>query len=121
MLITEVPRAEFACTIVVLSGELDATTSPRLDKVLAEALAAGRMRLIIDARALAFCDSSGLRTLLIGLRHAFAAGGWLGLVGVHGVLERIMRITHLYEAFPVHADLAAALEQAARAQARTRT
>ncbi|GGT05437.1 hypothetical protein GCM10010156_73910 [Planobispora rosea] len=107
--ITEIRQDDPACTVLVLSGDLDTLAALLLDLQVETAIFCGRVRVIIDAHDLVFCDSAGLRALLAGLRKAVEAGGWLCLIGVHGAFERVLRLTGLEAALPIEADLTAAL------------
>ncbi|HEU4567977.1 STAS domain-containing protein [Microbispora hainanensis] len=104
-------------TLVTLTGELDVISCERLrtvfGKVFGELPGAlpdeGAARLVVDASGLTFCDSMGLRLLLETHDHAVEAGGFLKLAGVRGVLLRILTVTGLHAAFPVHETVEDAL------------
>lgn len=51
--------------VIVVSGDLDAQTSGRLDDVIAGRLGAGVDELVFDMGGLQFIDSSGLRSLVM--------------------------------------------------------
>lgn len=57
---------------LVLSGELDLSTAPKLEPVVLAQIAAGR-HVVLDLRGLGFMDSSGVR-ILIEAQNAAAAG-----------------------------------------------
>jgi anti-sigma B factor antagonist len=94
-------RYEVTDTVISVIGELDIVSAPKLRKVLTEEIEKGHSRIIIDASALTFCDSMGLRLLLEFLGHAFRARGFLKLSGVHGAFKRALEVTRLYDAFPI--------------------
>ncbi len=50
--------------VVRLSGELDMTTSPRLEAAVAPIVADSPARLVVDARELEFADSSAIALLV---------------------------------------------------------
>ncbi|WP_347699953.1 STAS domain-containing protein [Nonomuraea sp. B12E4] len=95
----EVERAESGA-FVRLDGDLDKVTAPLLKEALATLFAEGRMRVVIETTDLEFCDSSGLWVLLEHQRRISRAGS-LTLVGVHGVLERVLDVTGLRAAFDI--------------------
>jgi anti-sigma B factor antagonist len=65
---------------LILSGELDIATAPRVEEAARAMLAHGVSRLVIDLRELTFIDSSGLR-MLIMLSDLAASDAWtLGLI-----------------------------------------
>ncbi|MEV4370654.1 STAS domain-containing protein [Nonomuraea sp. NPDC049637] len=86
-------------TTVRLAGDLDKITAPLLKRRLAELSAEGLVALAIDARHLDFCDSSGLWTLVEHQRAVAGRGGSLRLLGVHGVLRRVLEVTGLTAVF----------------------
>jgi anti-sigma B factor antagonist len=78
---------------VVLEGELDVATLPRLEAALPEP-AAGEL-LVIDLRELQFMDSSGVHVLM-GLDVASREQGW-SLVVVRGPrdVQRVLDLCHV--------------------------
>ncbi|WP_188188844.1 STAS domain-containing protein [Nonomuraea sp. SYSU D8015] len=82
-----------------LVGDLDKITAPLLKEALAKLFAEGRVEIVVDAARLEFCDSSGLWTLVEHQRRVAAHAGSLRLVGVHGVLQRVLEVTGLKAAF----------------------
>jgi anti-sigma B factor antagonist len=78
---------------VVLEGELDVATLPRLEAALPEP-AAGEL-LVIDLRELQFMDSSGIHVLM-GLDVASREQGW-SLVVVRGPrdVQRVLELCHV--------------------------
>lgn len=98
-------------SVVSLAGDLDRTSAPRLEEVLSDLLARRRVRIIIDATELGFCDSTGVWTLLTTLRRTYEQNGWLRLAGVHGFLGRLLEMTRLAAAFPMDPDVSESLRQ----------
>ncbi|GII42254.1 STAS domain-containing protein [Planotetraspora phitsanulokensis] len=90
-----------AVTVVAVAGELDIATGGLLRGALRRLVSEGRVRLVVDASALWFCDSSGLEVLIDGLDDAVRSGGTLELTGVHGTLGVVLDATRLREAFRV--------------------
>ncbi|MCK2214417.1 STAS domain-containing protein [Actinomadura sp. ATCC 31491] len=85
--------------LVRVIGDLDKLTAPLLKESLTELFAEGRMDVVVDASLLDFCDSSGLWALVEHQRRVAAHAGSLSLVGVHGVLQRVLEVTGLKAAF----------------------
>jgi len=102
-------RRHEGASVIVLVGELDKLSSPRLRDVMVTQLDDGAEHLILDVAGLRFCDSTGLWTMLEFQRRVSAAGGRLRLAGVHGVLERILVVTGLVGAFSLDPDVPASL------------
>jgi anti-anti-sigma factor len=49
---------------VVVSGEIDSHSAPRLEEALAELVDGGARQLVLDVGGVGFIDSSGLRVLI---------------------------------------------------------
>ena len=81
---------------IALSGELDVSTAPTVDKQLVD-FEAGNMpgRVVIDLRGLRFIDSTGLSLLLNADKRTRAAGRELTLVAADGPPRRILDATGL--------------------------
>ncbi|NBE91910.1 MULTISPECIES: STAS domain-containing protein [Nonomuraea] len=94
----EVQRAH-GRVLVRLDGDLDKLTAPLLKEWLVKLYAEGFVQVVIDASRLEFCDSSGLWVLVEHRRRVAEHAGSLGLVGVHGVLQRVLEVTRLKFAF----------------------
>lgn len=82
---------------VVLSGELDIATAPRLEEEVRRVEAEGRKLIIVDLRGLEFMDSSGLRALLAADTRARERGARLVIVRGDERIQRVLRITRLDE------------------------
>ncbi|ETK31156.1 STAS domain-containing protein [Microbispora sp. ATCC PTA-5024] len=100
---------ETAYTVVTLVGELDVISADGLRAALGKLLLEERVRLVVDATELTFCDSMGLRMLLEYADRATRAGGYMRLAGVRGVFRRILTVTGLHAAFPLYDTVAEAV------------
>ena len=78
---------------LALCGELTYATVPVFDEHVADVFGPTRPCLVLDVRRLQFCDSVGLSALIGARRRADLAGGRMVLHGVHGMLERVLRMT----------------------------
>jgi len=83
---------------LVLHGELDVATAPRVDAALA-ALRDDERELRVDLSDLAFLDSTGLRTLLRASRVAQERGGRLAMVPGPSAVQRVFELTGLVDQF----------------------
>ncbi|MFT7834592.1 STAS domain-containing protein [Saccharothrix sp. BKS2] len=81
-------------TVVVVSGELDFGTTPRLLAV-AEPLAAAGGPLVLDLADLTFCDSSALSALVRLHKVTRAAGGALVLASLRPQVRSAITMTSL--------------------------
>ncbi|MFB4276108.1 MULTISPECIES: STAS domain-containing protein [unclassified Nonomuraea] len=94
----EVQRGGCGALVRVI-GDLDKLTAPLLKDALVQLFTEGRIEIVIDAGELEFCDSSGLWVLVEHQRRVASQAGSLGIVGVHGVLQRVLDVTGLKAAF----------------------
>ena len=91
------------CTILSIEGRLDTATYGALDAKLAEMLAAGKSRILVDCSKLDYVSSSGLRVFLTGLKKVTAAKGKFVLCGLQENIQEIFEIsgfTGIFEIFP---------------------
>lgn len=92
-------------TAVLVGGDLDLATAPRLRERLRSVHAEGHRHLLIDLAGVGFCDSTGLGVLVGAARRARSDGGDVELSGLTPGLVRLFEVTRLDRAFVVHADL----------------
>ena len=105
--------AERHVRVVAPTGDLDAHTAPEFEAALQHALAAGDVRLVVDASALAYVSSAGVGVFIACLDPARDAGGDLkvaaltdrvrdvfDLLGVHEVLDVAATVDDAVAAFP---------------------
>jgi anti-sigma B factor antagonist len=98
-----------AC-MVVLEGEVDVYTAPRLKEELVALIEGGCVRVIVDLRNVGFIDSSGLGVLVSALRRARERDGAVRIVCTRENILKIFRITGLDKVFPILSDPAEARE-----------
>lgn len=98
-------------TVVSVYGELDISTAPSLRETIVELVNGGDAHLVLDLEALDFLDSTGLGTIIGGLKRARAHGGDLRLVCTQDRVCRVFEITGLDAALPLHASLADAVDR----------
>ncbi|TFV78499.1 anti-sigma factor antagonist [Blastococcus sp. CT_GayMR19] len=75
--------------VVVVAGEADWVTAPRLREQLTAALAYGPRLLILDLTDLEFCNSAGVRALLAAVDVALQAGVQVEMRGMSPLLSRL--------------------------------
>lgn len=102
-------RTEGDHTIVVVGGEIDVYTAPKLREQLIDLVSAGSYHLIIDMETVEFLDSTGLGVLVGGLKRVRAHDGTLRLVCTQERILKIFRITGLTKVFPIHNSVEAAV------------
>jgi len=122
-------RTEAEAVVVAVVGEVDVATAPQLDAVLSDLIAGGAVTLVVDLSEVAFLDSTGLGVLVKAVKRTReaalaaeplgeaalaaepsgeAAGGVTVVTGSPRVLK-VLAITGLDKAIPVHATVDAAL------------
>ena len=67
--------------LVVVAGRLSAAVAPRLASVLADAVAAGDRRIVLDLRGLDYISSAGILALEVAAARLRTDGGELVLCG----------------------------------------
>src|SRR5947209_1684721 len=102
-------RTEGDRTVVVVGGEIDVYTAPKLREKLIDLVSAGNYHLVVDMEAVEFLDSTGLGVLVGGLKRVRAHEGSLRLVCTQERILKIFRITGLTKVFPIHSSVDEAL------------
>ena len=92
-----------------MCGELDASTAPSFLSEVQSLAGAGRS-VIMDVHLLSYIDSTGVGALLAIKKALERAGKRMALAGCHGLLARILEITHTQTEFPCYSDLDDALK-----------
>ncbi|MBB3021564.1 anti-anti-sigma factor [Microvirga lupini] len=98
-MMVEMEHREQGIAFVRLSGRLDAAAAPHVLSRLKDAVADGRSRLAVDLSEVSFIDSTGLGTLVSGLKAARRAEGDLRLVAPNSQAQRLLRLTTLDRVF----------------------
>jgi anti-sigma B factor antagonist len=102
--------------VLVASGEMDAATVSRFDAVLDESIAAHEGHVVLDAQAVTFVDSTGVTSLISGLRRLNRSRRRMALAfPPASPLHRALEVTGLDHTFECHAtveEAVAALEGA---------
>jgi anti-sigma B factor antagonist len=96
---TRSPREGVA--VIVLSGEVDVYTSPRLKQEMVDLLNRGQVNLIVDLNGVEYLDSTGLGVLIGGLKRAREREGDLRLICENMRILRIFEITGLTKIFEI--------------------
>jgi anti-sigma B factor antagonist len=96
--------------VVTAPAEIDTTTAGQLREILVAWHSRGHTTVIVDLTGTQFCDSAGLRELVVAHKRAVAGGGGLRLViPAGGVFLRIFTVTGLDGIIPHFATLGQAL------------
>jgi anti-anti-sigma factor len=95
-------------TVIEAAGDIDMGSAPRLREQLLSALE--RSDVILEAADIAFCDSSGLRTLVEAQQAAHAQNAAFRLAAPSEAVLRVMELAGTLEAFGIFPDLETALK-----------
>src|SRR5215467_7534315 len=87
-------RGTARMTVVTLPAEIDVGNAHRLGEDLQAAFASGATTVVADMRATEFCDSGGIRALVLAARRGAADGAELRVVPSARVL-RVMTVMGL--------------------------
>ena len=91
-------------------GRLDANTAKDLKRIISDQLSGGHLKLILDFAGLTFIDSSGLGTLVAGLRGASTKGGDICIAGMSDQVRTLFELTRLNKVFTCFDTVQSALE-----------
>jgi|ERR1700722_7830447 len=86
---------------VVVWGDVDLATSPRMRRVLSDVLNKGSRDIAIDLEAVAFIDASGIGVLVEIANIAQSRGGQVVLRRPSRIVLRVLDITQLRELLPL--------------------
>jgi anti-anti-sigma factor len=83
------------CGRVLLTGELDVLSAPRLEQLLTDLLSTGYRHVSVDSSGLAFLAAAGLNVLCQATCRYQEAGGRLHLVAIPRQIRRLLAVTGL--------------------------
>ncbi len=87
--------------VVRLKGDVDAATAGGLRRTLDQAVAAGRLLVLVDVSAVDFFDSAGL-AVLVRVRRELPPGQRLALANVPRRMQRMLRVAAVDSLMQVH-------------------
>ena len=100
----ESERTDSGIAVIIVAGELDLYTAPRLKENLLAALEDGVLKVVIDMAGVHFIDSSALGVLIGGVKRLKPKGGRLILVSVDENVNWIFQITGLNSVFDIYSS-----------------
>ena len=114
----QVETAERRASVVSVAGYIDWTNSGELHAAIHQALTRDRLaRLVVDLHGVTHIDSSGLGTLLDGLRESQHKSVRFILCGLENSLRRVLERTRLNTVFEIRPTRQEALRQFAASAA----
>jgi anti-sigma B factor antagonist len=87
--------------LIRVSGEVDLYSSPELRKVILKSVPSAKGDLAIDLSGVTYIDSSGVATLVEGLRSAHENGAGLVLVTPSPAVMQVLELARLDSVFEV--------------------
>jgi anti-sigma B factor antagonist len=99
-------RASYA--EVTADGRLNMVSGPKLREMIAQVIADGSNRVVINLEKTVFLDSSGLGALVGCLKAARQAGGDLRLAGVQPQVRMVLELTSMNRVFSSYPSAEAA-------------
>lgn len=90
-------------TIFDVSGDIDLASSPQLRKALLQELREARMpRVVLNLKAVRYMDSSGVASLVEGLKISRDLGARLVLYGLNTTVREVLQLSKLIKMFEVY-------------------
>jgi anti-sigma B factor antagonist len=89
-------------SVVMVEGEIDVYTAPKLREKLIELVSEGSYDVVVNLEGVDFLDSTGLGVLVGALKRVKAHDGSLSLVCTQDKILKIFKITGLTKVFPIH-------------------
>jgi anti-anti-sigma factor len=80
--------------LLAVTGDVDHSTAPELDRAVRNSLREGNPRLIVDLSSCRYIDSGGLAVFLFMVRR-IRSEGWLAVLGADRNLHRLFEIVGL--------------------------
>lgn len=84
---------------VVVTGEIDIASAPALAEKFSELIDGGAVLVVLDASAVDFVDSSGLRAIVAASNQLQEAGGQLLIEGMSGAMQKTLEVSGLLERY----------------------
>ena len=97
-------------TVLRPEGRLNMVAAGDVRRAIAEVVAEGAPRLVVDLGGTTFMDSSGLGALVAGLKTARPAGGDLRIAGATDQALLVLRLTNLDRVLKPHGTVEDALD-----------
>ena len=101
-------RTEGDTIIVVLSGDVDLDSSPKVRSVLLESVG-NKSGVLVEMSAVSYIDSSGVASLVEAYQSARRGSTPFALVAVSEAAMRVLELARLDQVFSIHASVTDAL------------
>jgi anti-anti-sigma factor len=97
--------------VVVVKGRMDAMSGPEFEKTMADHIATGARRFVVDCSALEYISSAGLRSLLTTAKSLRACDGELVFAALRDAVREVFEIGGFIKIFSVVDSTDAALKR----------
>lgn len=87
--------------VLDLNGEVDSYNSPKLRERMVNLIDEGQSKLVINLSGVDYIDSTGLGTLVGGLKRASEKGGAIKLICPNEQIYKVFSITGLVKVFQI--------------------
>jgi anti-anti-sigma factor len=104
-----ITRKEANATVVMISGRLDAITTPEYEKKVQELIKGGDIRIVIDFEKLEYISSAGLRGLLVTAKLLKAKNGQVRVANISGAVKEVFDMSGFTSIFQIDKSVADAL------------
>ena len=101
----EVDESRPGCVVLVIRGEIDVYSAPRVRECLIDLINAGHRSVVVDLDEAGFIDSAGLGVLVAGLKRFRGLDGELSLVCKQRNILKLLEFTGLSSVFRVAASV----------------
>jgi anti-sigma B factor antagonist len=92
-------------TIFDISGDIDLATSPQLRKAVLRELKELRMpRVVLNLKKVRYIDSSGVASLVEGLKASRDVGSRFVLFGLNTTVREVLQLSKLVKIFEIYED-----------------
>jgi len=96
--------------VISVRGEVDLYSSPGLRQEIKKQVKKKPAVLVIELSRVEYMDSSGVATLVEGLKNIGKKGGKLKLAGLTDPVRQVFNFAHLDKVFDIYPDLDKALD-----------
>lgn len=90
--------------VLDLTGEVDSYNSPKLREKMVRMIDEGNTDLVINMAGVDYIDSTGLGTLVGGLKRASEKNGAIRIICPNEQIYKVFNITGLVKVFPIFDD-----------------
>jgi anti-anti-sigma factor len=97
--------------IVAVKGRMDGVSGREFERTMADHIAGGGRRFVVDCNALEYISSAGLRSLLITAKTLRACDGELVFTALRDVVREVFEIGGFSTIFSVYDSTDAALKR----------